>query len=108
MALYSGRFAAEFIYEEWASAYRDSLHAQYLGVAERAVTGGLGPVDARWRLWVGQQALQVDPTADGIEASLIRTYKALGATAAAAEQYEHYAASQRDDLGVEPPNLEDL
>jgi DNA-binding SARP family transcriptional activator len=105
---YSGRFATDFTYEEWASAYRDSLHAQYLSVVERAVTGASGPLEARWRLWVGQRALQVDPTADGIEAAVIRLYKELGATSAAAEQYAHYAASQRDDLGVEPAALEDL
>ena len=106
--LYKGRFAAEFMYEEWASAYRDSLHAQYLGLIERAVRGKLGLLDARWRLWVGQHALHVDPSADGIEAAVIHLYKALGATAAAAEQYEHYASSHRDELGIEPPPLADL
>jgi LuxR family maltose regulon positive regulatory protein len=108
LGLYSGRFATEFSYEEWASAYRDSLHAQYLSVVERAISGALGPFDPRWRLWVGQRALQVDPTADGIEALVIRLYRVIGAAAAAAEQYEHYAATLRQDLGIEPPTLDEL
>ena len=35
-------------------------------------------------------------------------YKAAGAHAAAAEQYAHYAAVMRAELGVEPPPLESL
>ncbi len=89
VANYRGRFAADFAYEDWASAYRDSLHAGYLAVVERAVGGAVGSSGLRWRLWVGQQALAVDPEADVIEAHVIRLYRELGAPAAAAEQYAH-------------------
>ena len=34
---YRGQFALDFEYEEWASGYRDNLHASYLEVIERAV-----------------------------------------------------------------------
>ena len=57
---------------------------------------------------MGQQALVVDPEADEIEAQVIRLYRLLGASAAAAEQYAHYASVLRDQLGVEPPRMEDL
>jgi len=33
---YRGRFALDFSYEDWAASYRESLHAQYLEVMERA------------------------------------------------------------------------
>ena len=39
-ATYRGRFALDFAYEEWAVAYRDSMHAAYLEIIERAVIGG--------------------------------------------------------------------
>ena len=99
---YSGRFATDFIYEEWASAYRDGLHAQFLGVVERALAAAPGPDNARWQLWVGQQALLADPEADEIEAQVIRLYRQLGATAAAGEQYAHYAETQREHFGGRP------
>ncbi len=35
-AAYGGRFALDFAYEEWAVAYRDSMHAAYLEIIERA------------------------------------------------------------------------
>ena len=57
---------------------------------------------------IARRALEVDPTAENIEVSLLRLYKATGAHAAAAEQYAHYSAVIRDELGIEPPTLESL
>src|SRR6266566_3541570 len=37
-SFYTGRFALDFSYEEWAGSYRDSLHAAYLEVVERSVS----------------------------------------------------------------------
>lgn len=106
--LYRGRFAADFEYEDWATPYRETLHAQFLGLMERAVAGDIGSSDPTWRLSVGQRVLRVDPGADAIEAAVIRLYRLIGAPAAAAEQYAHYASVLRDDLGVEPPPIEDV
>jgi two-component SAPR family response regulator len=108
LAAYRGRFAPEFAYEDWAAAYRDGLHAAFLSAMERAVSGQLGNVDPRWSLWVGQQTLAIDPEADAVEALTIRLYRELGATSAASEQYAHYAAVMREQLGIEPPPIEDL
>ncbi len=105
---YRGRFAADFTYEEWASPFRDRLHALYLGAMEQAVAGRMGAEDHRWRLWVGQQALLVDPEADTIEAQVIGLYRTVDATAAAREQYVHYATAMREQLGIEPARIEDL
>ena len=105
---YRGKFAADFAYEDWAASYRESLHAGYLAVIERAVAGALGSSGLRWRLWVGQNALGIDPEADLVEAHVIRLYRELGAPAAAAEQYAHYSTMLREQLGVDPPLIGDV
>jgi DNA-binding SARP family transcriptional activator len=53
-------------------------------------------------------ALQADPDAEQIELCLLRLYRRMGAGAAAAEQYTHYAGVMREQLGVEPPPLESI
>ena len=55
-----------------------------------------------------RRALEVDPSAEQIEVCLLRLYRVTGAHSAAAEQYAHYAAVMRDELGLEPPPLESL
>jgi LuxR family maltose regulon positive regulatory protein len=105
---YAGRFALDFDYEEWATPYRDWLHASFLDVVERAVASDIetGHFDRGIRL--ARRVLDVDPNAEQVELSLLRLYRASGAHAAAAEQYGHYAAVIRDQLGIEPPALESL
>jgi DNA-binding SARP family transcriptional activator len=105
---YTGRFALEFAYEEWSAHYRDSLHASFLAVVERAIilledSGQLGPAILQAR-----RALQADPSADQIELRLLRLYRQTNAHAAAAEQYAHYSSVLRDELGVEPPPLDEI
>jgi DNA-binding SARP family transcriptional activator len=106
--LYGGRFALDFEYEEWAGAFRDSLHAAYLEIVERAVLDdfALGHYDRGIR--IARRALDVDGSAEQIEVSLLRLYRVSGAHAAAAEQYAHYATFMREELGVEPPALDAL
>ena len=106
--LYRGRFALDFEYEEWASPYRDWLHASYLEVVERAVSNDLATGHYERGIRLAQRVLEVDSNAEHVEVSLLRLYRASGAHAAAAEQYGHYAAAMRDQLGVEPPPLEAL
>jgi DNA-binding SARP family transcriptional activator len=105
-SLYGGRFALDFEYEEWASSYRDSLHASYLEIVERSVSEDLHTGHYDRGIRVARRALEVDPHADQIEVSLLRLYRATGAHSAAAEQYGHYASVMREDLGVEPPPLD--
>ena len=64
-----------------------------------------GGVDRAIRL--AQRALEVDPELDDVERTVIKLYTVAGAHAAAADQYEHYEAAQRD-LGLDPPPFEDL
>ena len=106
--LYRGRFALDFEYEDWASGYRDSLHATYLEVIERSVHDDFKSGHFDRAIRIARRALDVDRTAEQIEVSLLRLYRVSGAHAAAAEQYAHYASYMRDELGVEPPPLDSL
>ncbi len=105
---YRGRFALDFEYEEWAAAYRDTLHAAYLEIVERAVLDDFTSGHYDRGIKVARRAMEVDPTAEQIEVCLLRLYRVTGAHAAAAEQYAHYSAVVREELGVEPPPLESL
>ena len=105
---YSGRFAADFTYDDWACAFRETLHARYLDRVERSINldTRIGAFDRA--ITVAQLALAADPDADQIELCLLRLYRLIGAHAAAAEQYAHYASVIREQLGLEPPPLETL
>ena len=105
---YTGRFAVDFIYDDWASAFRDTLHASFLDRIERAVTEDTKAGAFDRALSVAQLAMQADPDAEQIELCLLRLYLRTGANAAAAEQYSHYASVMREQLGVEPPPLESI
>jgi DNA-binding SARP family transcriptional activator len=106
--LYRGRFALDFEYEEWAAAYRDHLHATYLEIVERSVLDDFTSGHYDRGITIARRALEVDPSAEQIEVCLLRLYRVTGAHSAAAEQYAHYAAVMRDELGVEPPPLETI
>jgi ATP/maltotriose-dependent transcriptional regulator MalT/DNA-binding SARP family transcriptional activator len=108
VSTYKGRFALDFEYEEWASAYRDWLHASYLEIVERSVQDDLTFGHPERGISVARRALEVDPLAEQVEVSLLRLYKATGAHSAAAEQYSHYAELLRSELGIEPPPLESV
>jgi ATP/maltotriose-dependent transcriptional regulator MalT/DNA-binding SARP family transcriptional activator len=105
---YTGRFAIDFMYDEWAAPFRDMLHASYLDRIERAVLSDTKSGLFDRALSVAQQALQADPEAEQIELCLLRLYRLTGAHAAAAEQYIHYSSVLREQLGVEPPPLESI
>ncbi|MEO5965725.1 MAG: BTAD domain-containing putative transcriptional regulator, partial [Candidatus Limnocylindrales bacterium] len=105
---YLGRFALDFAYEDWAADYRNNLHAAVLAGAEGLMARSMLNGDAASAIRVGHQVLAIDPEADAIELALLRAYKASGRHAAAAEQYGHYSAFMREELGIEPPSLEDV
>jgi DNA-binding SARP family transcriptional activator len=105
---YRGQFALDFTYEEWALGYRDSLHASFLEVAERAIRVAIGKGAHAEGIKIARRVLEIDPDADQIELELVRLYRLSGASLAAAEQYAHYAATVRRELGIEPPPLDSL
>jgi LuxR family maltose regulon positive regulatory protein len=105
--LYRGRFALDFMYEDWASSYRDSLHASYLRVVEIAVRldSDAGHYDRG--IEIAELVAAVEPDSEDLQVALLRLYRMSGSLAAAAEQYGHYAQNLRE-LGVEPQPLSDL
>lgn len=107
-AAYSGRFALDFEYEDWAATFRDWLHASYLQIVERALAADLANGHFDRGIRIARRALEVDTTAESVEISLLRLYRASGAHSAAAEQYGHYAARLRQELEIEAPPLESL
>jgi ATP/maltotriose-dependent transcriptional regulator MalT/DNA-binding SARP family transcriptional activator len=106
--LYRNRFALDFAYEEWAAPYRDSLHVGYLRIIERAVQRDLQTGHFDRGIRVARRALEIEPDQESLELSLLRLYRATGAHAAAADQFAHYSAYLRNELGVEPPSLSSL
>jgi len=106
--IYVARFALDFSYEEWSVPYRDALHVAYLNVVEGAVGRDMEAGHFERGIRLARRALDIDPELENIELSLLRLYRVTGAHSAAAEQYEHYAAYLRDELGVEPPPLASL
>jgi DNA-binding SARP family transcriptional activator len=107
-ALYVGRFALDFSYEDWAVPFRDTVHVRYLQVIEAAVNRDMemGHYDRAMR--IARRALDVDPDQESLELTLLRLYRVTGAHSAAAEQYAHYASYLRDELGLEAPPLGSL
>ena len=106
--LYQGKYALDFAYEEWALAYRENLHAAVLSTGEAAMASGRASRQFDRSIQIGHALLAIDPDADGIELELLRAYKASGRQAAAAEQYAHYAAYVRGELGADPPAFGDI
>ena len=104
---YRGRFALDFAYEDWASSFREALHAAYLRVLERAIQIDLDTGHFNRGTFLAERAGEVDPDADEIQAALVRLYRLSGAYAAAAEKYARYSHTMRD-LGVEPRPLAEV
>ena len=108
-ATYLGPFALDFAYEEWASDYR-SVAPHLISADHRK-----GRCRRHWRVGhfergidLARRALEFTPDADQIELSLLRLLRLNGSHSAAAEQYSHYAAAQRETYGIEPPALDTL
>lgn len=104
---YVGRFAEDFLYEDWASPFRDALHAAYLRVIEAAIRLDIDTGNYSRGVFLAERANEVDSGSEELQLGLIRIYRLAGARAAAAEQYAHYARTMRE-LGVDALPLEDL
>jgi len=104
---YRGRFALDFLYEDWASPYRDALHAGYLRVVEASLRLDIDSGQYVRAMFLAERATEVEPDSEELQLGLVRIYRLAGARAAAAEQYGHYAKTMRD-LGVDPLPFADL
>lgn len=104
---YRGKFALDFLYEDWSADYRDSLHAAYLRVIEAALRLDLNSGHYVRGIEVAQLAVEAEPESDEIQLALLRLFRLSGSYAAAAEQYGHYAETLRE-IGVEPQPMNAL
>jgi DNA-binding SARP family transcriptional activator len=104
---YPGRFALDFLYDEWAAAYRDSLHAAFLRAVETSLRLDIESGNYARGISLAQLSLEADPTSDELQGYLVRLYRLADAHAAASEQYARYTATLRE-IGVDPPRLEDV
>ncbi|MES2211144.1 MAG: BTAD domain-containing putative transcriptional regulator [Chloroflexota bacterium] len=104
---YHGRFALDFLYEDWAAQYRDSLHAAYLRVLEGSLRADTDSGHYERGIELAQLAVEADPEAEELQMALTRLYRLSGSLAAASEQYQSYARSQRE-LGLEPEPMDRL
>jgi LuxR family maltose regulon positive regulatory protein len=104
---YHGRFALDFLYDDWSATYRDSLHASFLRIVEAALRQDTNSGQYTRGILLAQRAMDAEPESEEIHLALLRLYRLSGSLAAAAEQYEHYAKAQRD-LGLEPEAFDSL
>jgi len=104
---YSGHFAPEFEYEEWAISWRSRLRSTLLDTAHSAIGACISSNRLDLARDVAIALIDVDPTASDIERRLIWLYWRLGATSAAQAQYEHLARRDEAD-GVEPTPLAEI
>jgi DNA-binding SARP family transcriptional activator len=100
---YRGRFAIDFEYEDWASPYRETLHAAYLDVIEQAMRTESAAGRYHHAASLARRALDVDPEASSIERALLLLYRYTGSHSAAAEQLSHYASAE-EDLAASMPD----
>lgn len=107
-ATYVAPFALDFAYEDWATGYREMLHASYLEVIERTVLEYFDAEVFDHALQLAGRAVEVDPNAEPLHVLVIRLCRRMGAHAAAAERYATYSNLLREDLGIEPPPIDQV
>lgn len=105
---YPAKFALDFEYEDWSTAWRDQLHGLFLETAQATAHALMTAGQHQAAVDVIERALAVDPTALELEASLIVALHRSGATAAAAHQYRHYAKAHEEEVGESPRTLASL
>jgi DNA-binding SARP family transcriptional activator len=106
--LYTGRFAPEFEYEDWAEDWRTLVHAQFLRLCHATAAALLASGRVQSAIDVLTRAVELDPLAFSIRASLVRALWQVGAVDAASDHYRQYANLMKRELGTRAPPLEAL
>jgi DNA-binding SARP family transcriptional activator len=104
---YSGHFAPEFEYEEWALSFRSKLKSKFLETATSSISRLIRTRDLEGARAVALLALEADDAASDIERALIWLHWRLGARSAARAQFEHLVRLDERD-GLEPAPLVEL
>jgi len=98
---YAGQFAPEFEYEEWAMAWRGTIHAVFLDSAHSVIDQLVRQDQLSFARDVAAHVLRVDPSATDIQVRLVWIYGRMGIVSAARSLYEQVERRDRAD-GVEP------
>jgi DNA-binding SARP family transcriptional activator len=108
LRLYTGRFAPEFEYEDWASDWRTLLHAQFLHLTHATAAALIATNRIQPAVEVLTNAVELDGLAFETRSTLVRTLTRAGALDAAADHYRQYASLMKRELGVRAPPLDSL
>ena len=106
--LYTGRFAPEFEYEDWAEDWRTLVHAQFLRLSQATAAALLAAGRVQAAIDVLSRAVELDPLAFSIRASLVRALWQVGAVDAANDHYRQYANLMKREFGTRAPPLESV
>jgi two-component SAPR family response regulator len=106
--LYTGRFAPEFEYEDWAEDWRTLLHAQFLRLSQVTATGLVKAGRYQEAIEVLTRAVELYPLALDLRAGLIRALVRDGSIDAATDHYRQYVRLSKRELGIRAPRLEEL
>jgi DNA-binding SARP family transcriptional activator len=104
---YTGHFAPEFEYEEWALAFRSKLKSKFLESASSSLSKRIRAGDLEGARNVALLALEADESATDLERALVWLHWQLGAQSAAKAQHEHLVRLDQLD-GLEPEPLSQL
>jgi DNA-binding SARP family transcriptional activator len=104
---YTGHFAPEFEYEEWALAYRSRLKSTFLETVTSTVARLIRLGDLEAARGIAMATLEVEESASDIERTLVWLQWHLGARSAAKAQFEHLQRVDQLD-GLEPEPLSSL
>ncbi len=100
---YTGHFAPEFEYEEWARAFRSKLKSKFLETTSSSLNKRIRSGDLEGARSIALLGLEADETASDLERALVWLHWRLGARSAAKAQYEHLVRlDQLDGLDPEP------
>jgi LuxR family maltose regulon positive regulatory protein len=104
---YSGHFAPEFEYEEWAINWRSRLRATLLELAQIAVDRQIRAGLLAEARETASAAIDADPSATDIERRLVWLKWHLGARSAARAQYDHLMRLEQED-DIAAPSFKEL
>ena len=108
LGLYTGRFAPEFEYEDWALEWRNHVHGLYLHLAQSTAQELDRSSDTHGAIAVLTNAVGVDAFAFDLRGSLIRYLARVGSVDSARMHYQLLSTQYREELGIEPSSFDTL
>jgi DNA-binding SARP family transcriptional activator len=100
--LYKGEFLPEDLYEDWAADRRGVLRKNYIDVLKQLALSYTESNAHRQAIDCLCTLLQVEPTDEGVQRTLMKLYAQTGERHAALRLYQHSSQILRAEFGVEP------